>query len=84
VNKKKLFKKILSGSDNIRFDDVVAVMEAFGFHLKRINGSHHIFKREGIPKLLNLQSCNGKAKSYQIRQFLALLDEHNLSMEEET
>jgi hypothetical protein len=31
MNKRKLFKKILSGSDNIRFGDVVAVVESFGF-----------------------------------------------------
>jgi predicted RNA binding protein YcfA (HicA-like mRNA interferase family) len=83
MNKQKLFKKILSGSDNVRFDDVVAVVEAFGFRLSRINGSHHIFKHDGIPKLLNLQNLRGKAKPYQIRQFLALMDEYNLSMEDE-
>ena len=67
MNKQKLFKKILSGSDNIRFDDVVAVVEAFGFRLSRISGSHHIFQHDGIPKLLNLQNRAGKAKPYQIR-----------------
>ena len=82
MNKRKLFKKILSGSDNIRFDDVVAVVEAFGFRLSRINGSHHIFAHPGIPKLLNLQERAGKAKAYQIRQFLALMEEYNLHMED--
>jgi hypothetical protein len=60
MNKQKLFKRILSGSDNIRFDDVVAAIEAFGFRLSRINGSHHIFKHDGIPKLLNLQNLREK------------------------
>jgi HicA-like toxin of HicAB toxin-antitoxin system len=83
MNKRKLFKKILSGSANVRFDDLVAVVEAFGFRLSRVSGSHHIFAHDGIPKLLNLQDRAGKAKSYQIRQFLALMDEYNLNMEEE-
>ena len=83
MHKQKLFKKILSGSENIRFDDVVGVVEAFGFRLSRINGSHHIFKHDRIPKLLNLQNLKGKAKPYQIRQFLALMDEYNLSMEDD-
>jgi predicted RNA binding protein YcfA (HicA-like mRNA interferase family) len=82
VNKRKLFKRILSGSDNIRFDDVVTVIQAFGFRLSRVSGSHHIFKHDGIPKLLNLQSVKGKAKPYQIRQFLALMEEYNLTMKE--
>jgi predicted RNA binding protein YcfA (HicA-like mRNA interferase family) len=82
MNKRKLFKKILSGSDNIRFDDVVTVVEAFGFRLSRVNGSHHIFTHDEIPKLVNLQNREGKAKPYQIRQFLALIEEYDLRMED--
>ena len=82
MNKHKLFKKILSGSDNIRFADVVTVVEAFGFRLSRISGSHHIFHHDQVPKLLNLQNLKGKAKPYQIRQFLALMDEYDLRMED--
>jgi hypothetical protein len=44
MNKRKLFRKILAGSSNVRFDDLVTVVEAFGFHLSRVNGSHHIFR----------------------------------------
>ena len=84
MDKNKLFKKILSGSGNIRFEDLVKVVKAFGFRLSRVNGSHHIFTHEGIPKLLNLQDRAGKAKPYQIRQFLALIEEYDLSMEETT
>ena len=84
MDKNKLFKKILSGSGNIRFEDLVKVVKVFGFRLSRVNGSHHIFTHEGIPKLLNLQDRAGKAKPYQIRQFLALIEEYDLSMEETT
>jgi len=37
----------------------------------------------GIPELLNLQNVKGKAKPYQIKQFLQLIEIHNLQMEEE-
>lgn len=83
MNNRKLFKKILSGSDNVRFGDLVAVVEAFGFRLSRVTGSHHIFKCDGIPEVLNLQEREGKAIPYQIRQFLALMEEYNLKMEDE-
>jgi predicted RNA binding protein YcfA (HicA-like mRNA interferase family) len=56
MNKRKLFKKILSGSGNIPFDDLVKVVEAFGFRLSRVNGSHHIFTHDKVPGLLNLQN----------------------------
>ena len=84
MNKRKLFQKVLSGSSNIRFDDLVTVVEAFGFRLSRINGSPLIFSHNAISELVNLQNCKGKAKAYQIRQFLMLIEGHNLSMEGET
>lgn len=83
MNKRKLLKKILAGSHNVRFGDLVVLVEAFGFRLARINGSHHLFKRDGIAEGLNLQERDGKAIPYQIRQFLTLIEEYNLSMEKD-
>jgi hypothetical protein len=81
MNKRKLLSKIISGSENIRFGDVVAVVEAFGFRLDRVSGSHHIFVHPEIRELLNLQNRKGLAKAYQIRQFLRLIDRYSLDME---
>ncbi|MCZ7673277.1 MAG: type II toxin-antitoxin system HicA family toxin [Chloroflexi bacterium] len=73
MNKKKLLEKILSGSKNIRFGDFVILVEAFGFELSRVRGSHHIFEHPDIPEILNLQNSKGQVKPYQIRQFYNLL-----------
>ena len=79
----KLLEKIFSGATkNIRFDDMAALAAAFGFRLTRISGSHHIFSREGIPELINLQNVHGQVKPYQIRQFLTLVERYNLQMED--
>ncbi len=67
---------------NVRFSEAVACAEAFGFRLDRVNGSHHIFVHPGIPELLNLQNVKGKAKPYQVKQLLLLIETHNLQMEE--
>ena len=83
MKKKKLLKKLLSGTKNIRFSEAVACAEAFGFQLDRINGSHHIFMHQEIPELLNLQNIKGKAKPYQIKQLLQLIETHNLHMKED-
>jgi len=32
-----------AGSNNISFSDMIALVEAFGFRLSRVSGSHHIF-----------------------------------------
>ena len=81
--KRKLLEKVLSGSKNLQFDDLVILVEAFGFSLSRINGSHHIFTHPTIPELINLQNRNGKAIPYQIRQFLILIEKYSLTMENE-
>jgi len=83
MKKAKLLKKLLSGSKNISFSDAKACAEAFGFRLDRINGSHHIFVHADIPELANLQNVKGKAKSYQVRQLLQLIERYNLQMDGE-
>jgi len=78
----KLLKKMLASADNIRFGDLVTLVEAFGFQLQRVNGSHCIYSHPDMSALLNLQNLKGKAKPYQIRQFLKLLEEYGLDMED--
>ena len=80
---KKLLQKLLSSAKNVRFSEAVACAKAFGFRLDRVNGSHHIFVHPGIPELLNLQNVKGKAKPYQVKQLLQLIETHNLQMEKE-
>lgn len=61
-----------------RLVDVVQFLQATGWTV-RIKGSHRIFKREGVPVLLNLQpEKNGKAKGYQIRQVRQTLVRYKL------
>ncbi|WP_199321165.1 type II toxin-antitoxin system HicA family toxin [Microcoleus sp. FACHB-831] len=83
MKKRKLLEKVLSGSKNIQFDEMVTLIEAFGFSLDRINGSHHIFKHPSVPGLINIQNKKGKAIPYQIRQFLLLIEEYALTLEDE-
>jgi len=83
MKREKLFKKLISGSKNIRFSEVVECAELFGFKLSRISGSHHIYIHPGVPKLINLQNVKGKAKPYQIKQLLELIERYNLQMEDQ-
>ena len=82
MNKRKLLLKLLSGSKNIRFSEATAVAEAFGFRLDRVTGSHHIFLHPDLPELINLQNVKGKAKPYQIKQVLKIVEKYNLHMED--
>lgn len=82
MNRRKILQKILGGSKNIRFSDMVNLVEGFGFTLSRTDGSHHIFFRPDVPELVNLQNIKGQAKPYQMRQFLKLVEKHDLILEE--
>ena len=75
MKNEKLLKKILASPENIRFGDLVRLVEAYGVELARVSGSHHIFKHPDKVELLNLQDYRGQAKPYQIRQFLRLIGE---------
>jgi len=61
---------------------MVTLIESFGFYESRVKGSHHIFVHPHVRELVNLQDVDGKAKPYQIRQFLALVESYNLKLEE--
>ncbi len=82
MKKRKIFEKLLTGSKNVRFLEMVSLAEAFGFRLDRVSGSHHIYVHPHIPDLINLQNINGKAKPYQVKQFLKIIEQHNLHMED--
>lgn len=77
---KKVLEAARSGSRNLRFRDITRLVESLGFRLVRVNGSHHIFTHPGIPELVNLQDVDGKAKPYQVRQVLKLVDRYNLTL----
>ena len=83
LNTRKLLTKALSSPANLRFEEACALARAFGFHLSRVNGSHHIFARLGIAELVNLQEIDGKAKPYQVKQLLGLAERYNLSLGKE-
>ena len=82
TKRQKLFQRLLNNSNNFAFDDLVSVVESFGFKLVRINGSHHIFQHPALSEQINLQNHKGKAKPYQISQFLRLVETYNLSLED--
>jgi hypothetical protein len=83
MKREKLLERLSQGAlENVRFGDLVKLVEAFGFRCDRVSGSHHIFVHPGITELLNLQEVRGEAKPYQIRQFLQLVERHNLRLED--
>jgi hypothetical protein len=62
----KILERVLSGraDANIRFDDLRNLLLRLGFD-ERSRGSHHLFVKEGIEDMINLQREGHLAKSYE-------------------
>jgi hypothetical protein len=60
----KLILKLLSGTSDKNFDftDLILLLEKFGFTI-RIKGSHHIFFKDEVDEIINIQPNNKKAKA---------------------
>jgi hypothetical protein len=67
-----------TGDANIRFGDLCTLLEHLGF-VVRIRGNHHIFTRDGVAEILNLQPRGGKAKAYQVKQVRGVLTSYGLA-----
>ena len=77
--RERLVRTILGGhSDgNIRFGELRALMRYLGFE-ERVRGSHHLYDKEGVVEIVNLQSRGGRAKPYQVRQVRRLILKYKL------
>lgn len=79
----KLLDRLLSGDADraYAFDDLCTVLFGLGF-TRRVHGSHHIFTRDGIRDILNLQPRRGgEAKPYQVRQVRDVVVRYGLSIQ---
>jgi hypothetical protein len=77
---KKTLNRVLSGlaDKNIRFQDITKLLSDFGFSV-RIKGDHHIFYKEGIEEIINLQPLgDGKVKAYQVKQVRVIIFKYKL------
>jgi predicted RNA binding protein YcfA (HicA-like mRNA interferase family) len=77
----KLLIKILraNADNNVEFDEIVNILFRLGFEV-RIKGSHHIFTKNGIDEILNLQPKDGKAKAYQVKQVREIIIKYRLDI----
>ena len=75
----KLYEHILTrrSDTNVPFETLCALLRRFGFD-ERIKGDHHIFTRDDIEEILNLQPKDGKGKSYQVKQVRDVILKYHL------
>ncbi len=78
----QVLRRVLSGTADaaIRFEDLCRLLESLGFE-KRVKGSHHIFRKDGIAAKINLQRAGAQAKPYQVKQVRAVIVDAKLGGE---
>ncbi len=78
----KLREKILLGNSdaNIDFDDLCNLLRRPGFGA-RISSSHHIYSRNGVEEIINIQPKGRVAKTYQVGQVRDIILKYHLGEE---
>ena len=78
----RTLEQVLRGSSDasIRFADLRNLLLRLRFG-ERVRGSHHIFWKEGVEEILNLQPKGSKAKPYQVKQVRYVILKYRLGDE---
>jgi len=76
----ELLSRILRGASdaNIPFNQLRNLLRRLGFE-ERIRGDHHIFTKNGVEEIINLQPQGSKAKPYQVKQVRGVILKYRLS-----
>ena len=71
---------ILRGTSDgsISFERLCILLRRLGFH-ERTRGSHHIFTKDGVEEILNLQPKQNLAKAYQVKQVRQVILRYKLA-----
>jgi predicted RNA binding protein YcfA (HicA-like mRNA interferase family) len=79
VKLEKLRDRIFSGTSdsNIEFKQLCSLIKRLGFD-ERIRGDHHIFTKQDIAEIINIQPIGSKAKAYQVKQVRNIIIKHHL------
>lgn len=83
TKQEKFLRRLMNGASDtgVPFTDLCHLLSRLGFDL-RIRGDHHIFTKEGIEEILNLQPKGVLAKPCQVKQVRNLLRKYHLDQRE--
>lgn len=79
----KLYEQLRENRRRLTFAEFQRLLEAFGYKLDRIRGSHHTYRHPGIGQRMQIQPQGKDAKAYQVDQFLVIIERHGLKLEDD-
>jgi predicted RNA binding protein YcfA (HicA-like mRNA interferase family) len=77
----KLYEQMLRNKRG-KFADLQKLLIAFGFKLNRVRGSHEVYVRDDVPEHITIQPNGKEAMDYQIREFLRIVREYRISLDD--
>lgn len=78
----KLYAKLLANPGaTISFRDFERLLVAAGVVLRRVSGSHRQHRHPASPTVLSVQPRGKDAKTYQVQQFMTIMEEARLSID---
>jgi predicted RNA binding protein YcfA (HicA-like mRNA interferase family) len=69
----KLYAKLKNNPKDVTFVQIEKLLNAEGFVLDRISGSHHIFKRGSVTFVI--PTHGNKVKAVYVKRVLEIIDE---------
>jgi hypothetical protein len=84
AKRNKILDRILRGTSdsNIAFADLCHLLFLLGFD-ERIRGDHHIFTKDGVVEILNIQPKGSQAKAYQVKQVRSVIVKYKMAGEDD-
>ena len=77
----KLYERFLHKRP-ITFAEFQRLLEAFGYRLDHIRGSHHTYRHSTSPQRMQIQPRGKDAKDYQIDQFRDIIEKYGLTLDD--
>jgi len=73
MRKQKLLTRLKNTPSGATFDDIRSLLVQEGFHLDRVTGSHHIFRKAGITFVIPVHA--NRVKSVYVKRVIKLVEE---------
>ena len=77
----KLYEQMLRNKRG-KFADLQKLLIAFGFRVRPGRGSHEVYVREDVPEHITIQPNGKEAMGYQVREFLRIVKEYRISLDD--
>ena len=72
-NREKLLSKIRARPRSVRFAELTRLLDGYGFELRRVRGSHHVYRRG--PHTTVVPRRTPHVHSYVVKKVLQVIDE---------